>query len=96
MQKTIAYNEDSDEFVITLVIPKTQRGTYMLDPEHTWEQDAVCVWVDKSIQEYALSQTQYLDYKDSLQATQPIIYFDTEEEALTFAKEHKLMVEFSH
>lgn len=94
MQKTIAYNEDSDEFVITLVIPKTQRGTYMLDPEHTWEQDAVCVWIDRSRGDYALAHAHYLDYKDSLQATAPIIYFVTEKEAVSFAEKYKLMIEY--
>lgn len=97
MIKTIHYDEATDEFVINLHVPKTMRGTcypYEDDGEQ-WEQDAVCVWIDNSRFEYGLYHTQYLDYKDSLQATSPIIFFDTQEEAERFAKTHSLMIEYS-
>ena len=94
MIKTIRYDEAMDEFVINLHVPKTQRGTYTYDDDMEWEVDAVCVWIDNSRLEYGLFHTQYLDYKDSLQATSPIIFFDTQEEAERFAKTHSLMIEY--
>ena len=101
MKQHIEYNKETDEFLITITVPKTKRGKFTLDtmvgvndgPE--WEADAVCVWVNDRWGEYALYHTQYLDYKDSLQATAPIIHFETKEEALKFAEEHNLMVEYS-
>jgi hypothetical protein len=96
MTKTIKYDESKDEFVITLHVPKHMEGTYTYDPDITWQQTAVCVFINNSHEEYTLSHTQYLDYKDSLQATQSIIYFDTQKEAEDFAHEHGLMIEYSH
>lgn len=91
----INYNKETDSFEIHIVVPKTMRGkeTY---GDGDWEQDAVCVWINEKHLEYALCHTQYLDYKDSLQATQPIVYFDTKEEALAFSEKYNLQVEYAH
>lgn len=93
MIKTIKYDAEMDEFVINLHVPRTMRGkdTY---GDGEWEQDAVCVWIDNSTQEFGLWNTVYLDYKDSLQATYPIIYFDSQQEAIDFATKHRLMIEY--
>lgn len=69
------------------------RGTFTYG-DGEWEQSAVCVLINKAHEEYALYHTQYLDYKDSLQATAPICYFDNEQEAEKFADEHDLPVEY--
>jgi len=38
--------------------------------------------INGRIEEYALFHTQFLDYKDALQATNPIAHFESKEEAL--------------
>lgn len=97
MKQEINYNEATNAFEIHIVVPKTMRGTYTYGDESDgkWEQDAVCVWISDRTMEYGLFHTQYLDYKDSLQATSPIVYFETKEEALKFAEKHSLMVEYA-
>lgn len=94
----IKYKKETDSFEISLSVPKTMRGTYTYGDESDgeWEQDAVCVWINEPHQEYGLFHTQYLDYKGALQATSPIIYFKTMREALLFAEEHNLMIEYAH
>lgn len=94
MIQEIHYNENNDTFEIKLVVYKTMRGkdTY---GDGEWEQDAVCVWIDEPRMDYSLNHTQYLDYKDSLQATNPIVYFKTMKEALAFAEKYDLMVEYA-
>ena len=69
-------------------------GTYIYNEDEEWEQDAVCVFINNHSCEYSLNNTQYLDYKDSLQTTSPIIYFDDEQEAIDFAAKYKLMIEY--
>lgn len=96
MKKNIFYNKDTDEFVITLNVPRKMSGSYTYDEDNTWVQDAVCVWIDNSHYDYGLYNTQYLDYKDSLQATTPIIHFDSQKEAEEFAEKYKLMIEYGH
>lgn len=95
MKKTITYNKEDEVFTVELVIPRSQTGEYTYGSGE-WKQDAVCVWIDKKGYEFTLSHAMYLDYKDSLQATQPIFSFDSEQEAITFAKEYSLMVEYAH
>lgn len=95
MVKTIRYDESMEEFIVTLHIPHKMRGTYTYG-DGEWETDAVCVWIDNSRYEFGLYHTQYLDYKDSLQATAPIFYFDNEKEALQLAEKYGLMVEYGH
>lgn len=100
MIRTIKYDEATGEFVITLNVPRKMSGKYTLDSMagiedgDTWEQDAVCVWIDNSRYDYGLYNTQYLDYKGSLQATSPIIHFDSEKEAEAFAVKYGLMIEY--
>lgn len=90
-----------DFFTVTLTIPRKLTGRYTLDlmagieDGDTWEEDAVCVWINNAWDEYALHHTQYLDYKGSLQATNPIFHFDSQKEALDFAHKYGLMVEYS-
>lgn len=83
-----------DSLHIELSVPLTQRGkdTY---GEGEWEAPAVCVYINERMEEYALYHTQYLDYKDSLQATAPIFHFDSREEAEKVAEEFNLPVEFA-
>lgn len=75
---------------ISLTIPKWMTGTYQYDEEKKYKVPAVCVVINKDHDEYYLSHTMYLDYKDSLQSTQPIFYFDTEEEAREFVEKYKV------
>ena len=92
---TIYYNPDTDNFEISITIPRMQTGTYTYDEDSTWEEYNVCVWINDRWCDYSLNHTQYLDYKDSLQATSPIVYFDSKEEAEAFANEHHLPVQYA-
>lgn len=94
MTTDITYDKETDLFTIVLTVPKTMRGEYTYG-DGEWIQDAVCVYIDENLQEFCLSHTQYLDYKGSLQATQPIIYFNEQKEAEDFAEEHDLMIEYA-
>jgi hypothetical protein len=93
MEKKITYEDGT--FTIALKVPRKMRGKYTYD-DGEWEQDAVCVFIDNSREEYGLFHTQYLDYKDSLQATSPIIFFDSQKEAEEFAAKYRLMIEYGH
>ena len=64
--------------------------------EGEWIADSVIVRIDEHLDEYGLYHTQYLDYKDSLQATSPIAFFDSKEEAENAAKEHGLSIEYAY
>jgi hypothetical protein len=94
--KHISYDSSSDQFIVTMVIPKHMTGTYTYDETEEWKMPAVSVFIDRKFSEYSLNNTMYLDYKDSLQSTSPILYFDDEHEAVSFAEKHGLMVEYSH
>ena len=85
-----------DSLHISIVVPKTMRGTYTYDEEAEWEQPAVCVYINERTQEFGLYHTQYLDYKDSLQATSPICFFYTKKEAEEIAERFDLPVEYSN
>lgn len=87
--------ETEDELVITIRVPKMMKGTYTYG-DGEWEEPAVCVWINSKQEDYSLNHTQYLDYKDSLQSTSPIIHFDNEQEAVMFAEKYNLPVEYSH
>lgn len=93
MKKEITYDKETTTFHINLEVPRKMKGDYTYG-EGQWEQDAVCVYIDKSREEYGLFHTQYLDYKDSLQATAPIIHFNSQKEAENFAVEYGLMIEY--
>ena len=80
---------------ISITVPLTMEGKYTYG-EGEWTAPAVCVFIDENIQEYGLFHTQYLDYKDSLQATAPIVYFDSKEEALKTAEEFGLSIQYAH
>jgi hypothetical protein len=86
--------ETKDELVITLTLPRYMKGTYTYG-EGEWEEDALCVWINEKHEDYSLNHTQYLDYKDALQATSPIVHFDDMKEALTFAEKYNLPVQYS-
>jgi hypothetical protein len=88
----IKKNGDNLEISITVPLTITGTGTYGNDE---WSAPGVVVYIDRSRDEFALYHTQYLDYKDSLQATSPIAFFDSEEEALKVAKEFGLGVEYA-
>lgn len=99
MKQDITYNQEKEVFIVSMEIPKYQTGkyTYMFEEETddspTWTQPAVSVFLNRKWCEYTLNHTIYLDYKDSLQTGQAILFFRNEEEATEFAKKHKLMVE---
>lgn len=101
MKQEISYNEQDETFEIHITVPRYQSGVNTIESMYdepnpsTWTADNVCVWIRPSHLEFALSLTQYLDYKDSLQATQPICYFDSQKEAEAFAEKYGLMIEYS-
>lgn len=86
--------KQNDSLHITIDVPLTMSGEYTYG-EGQWTAPAVCVWIDEKMEEYGLFHTQYLDYKDSLQATAPIVYFGSKEEALKTAEEFSLSVEYA-
>lgn len=91
----ITHNKETDTFEIHISVPRMQSGTYTYDEDSTWEEYNVCVWINEKHEDYSLNYTQYLDYKDSLQATSAIVHFDTKEEAEAIAREHNLPVKYS-
>lgn len=95
MKQTIAYDAEADEFTVTIKIPKHQTGTYMYDESQSWTQTNVCVFINPRYSEYTLNHLIYLDYKDSLQSGGTIIYFDNQDEAESFAKQHGLNIEYA-
>lgn len=92
MSQTITKKDD--KLFITIEVPLKMKGTYMYDEGVEWEQDAVCICIDNRRGEYSLNHTDYLDYKDSLQATEPICHFDSEEEAKLTAKKFNLPIQY--
>lgn len=87
----ITYNKETDTFDIHITLPRKKKGGYTYG-DGEWEQDALCVVIDEKYQEYTLNHTIYLDYKDSLQAGQTIVYFNNKQEAIDFAEKYELMV----
>ncbi len=83
--------KNGDKLEISIAVPLTITGhdTY---GDGKWSAPGIVVGINKRLDEYALFHTQFLDYKDSLQATSPIAYFDSEEEALKVAEEFGLQV----
>lgn len=96
MKKEITYNDSENCFEVYMKIPRKQTGVHSLDESIKWEEDAVCIYINENMEEYGLFHTQYLDYKDSLQATQVITFFDSKQEALNFADKYNLMIEYSY
>ena len=82
---------DGKNLSISITVPLQMSGEYTYG-EGEWTAPAVCVYIDENIEEFALFHTQYLDYKDSLQATAPIASFSSKEEALKAAKDFNLSV----
>lgn len=87
----ITHNKETNTFDIHITLPHKQKGEYTYG-DGEWERDALCVVINEKYQEYTLNRTIYLDYKDSLQAGQTIVYFDNEQEAIDFAEKYELMV----
>ena len=86
----IIKNGDNLEIGITVPLTITGGGSYD-GPD--WSAPGVVVYINENLEEYALYHTQFLDYKDSLQATSPIAHFDSKEEALKAAEEFGLNVQ---
>lgn len=82
---------DKDNLYVSIVVPRHMSDAYTYG-EGTWEAPAVCVYIDENLQDFGLFHTQYLDYKDSLQATAPIAHFNSKEEALKAAEDFNLSV----
>lgn len=85
---------DGKNLQISITVPLWMTGEYSYS-YGKWEQPAVCIYINERMHEFGLFHTQYLDYKDSLQATAPIVHFDTREEALQVAEDFSLPVEFT-
>jgi len=85
---------DGKALNISITVPLTMSGecTY---GDGEWTAPAVCVYIDEKLQEYGLFHTQYLDYKNSLQATAPIAYFTSKEEALKASEDFGLSVQYA-
>lgn len=83
--------KNGDNLEISIVVPLTIKGpdTY---GDGEWTADGVVVVINDKMHEYALYYTQFLDYKDSLQATAPIAHFETKEEAEKAAKDLGLCI----
>jgi len=94
MKKALTIKDDGKNLHISITVPRTQEGTDTYG-DGTWVAPAVCVFIDEKREEYGLYHTQYLDYKDSLQATAPIAHFDSKKEALKAADEFELSVEYA-
>ncbi len=86
--------KERDNLILTITVPLSQSGKYTYG-EGTWIMPALCVWIDDNLQDFSLNYTQYLDYKDSLQATSPIASFTSKEEALKAAEDFNLSVEYA-
>ena len=84
---------DKEFFYVSMKIPRFQRGSYTYDEDREYCVDNVSVFLDDDIHQYGLYKATYLDYKNSLQSTTPIFFFDTKEEAVEFAKKYNLMIE---
>lgn len=78
---------------IEIDVPLTMKGTYMFDKDEEWEKPAICVRIKERYEEYSLNHMCYLDYKDSLQTTAPIVHFDSKEEVMEVARKFNLPVE---
>ncbi|MBT9167802.1 MAG: hypothetical protein DDT19_01145 [Syntrophomonadaceae bacterium] len=87
----IIKNGDNLEISLTIPLMMSGENTY---GDGKWDAPAVCILINEEMDEYGLFHTQYLDYKDSLQATAPIIHFNTKEESLKIAEEFNLSVEY--
>lgn len=96
MKEEIIYNDSEKCFEVHMKIPHKMTGVHSLDENIKWEEDAVCIYINENMEEYGLFHTQYLDYKDSLQATQAIVFFNSKEEALDFGTKYNLMIEYSY
>lgn len=91
---TTKITKENDNLNISITVPLTMKGEYTYG-DGEWEAPAVCIFIDEKRGEYGLFHTQYLDYKDSLQATAPIVFFDTKEEAMKVADDSSLPVQFA-
>lgn len=82
-----------DKLEISISVPLTITGpeTY---GDGEWSAPGVIVVINDKTEEYALYHTQFLDYKDSLQATSPIVYFESKEAAMEAAETLGLGIEF--
>jgi hypothetical protein len=98
MNKEIVYNEGKKKFRITIDLDKyqTMQATYGNEGDPPYTVDNLCVYINKKYSEYSLSHLIYLDYKDSYQAGQSIIFFDTQKEAEKVAELMGLQVHYYH
>lgn len=83
-------NGNNLEISITVPLTITGHETY---GDGEWKAPGVVVVYEMEADEWALYHTQFLDYKDALQATQPIAYFEDEKEAMKAAEEFGLQVQ---
>ena len=85
----IIKNGDNLEVSITVPLTITGPDTY---GDGEWSAPGVVVVYEQKIDEWALYHTQFLDYKDALQPTMSIAYFESEEEARKVADEFGLQI----
>ena len=85
---------DKDNLHISITVPRFMNGKHTYG-DGEWTAPALCVYINEKTQEHGLFHTQYLDYKDSLQATWPVVYFSSKVEALKAAEDFGLSVMFA-
>lgn len=85
--------KNGDNLEISITVPLTITGSETYG-DGEWQAPGVVVVINDQMHEYALYHTQFLDYKDALQATSPIAHFESKEEAIEAAEEFGLQVEF--
>jgi hypothetical protein len=89
MNPSIKKNGENLEIFQSVPLMMKGQDTY---GDGEWEAPAVCIFLNDRTAEYGLFHTQFLDYKDSLQATSPICFFETKEEAEKVGQEFGLAV----
>ena len=84
--------KNGDNLEVSITVPLTITGSVTYG-EGEWSAEGVVVVHERKSDQWALYHTQFLDYKDALQATMPIAYFESEEEARKAAEEFDLQIQ---
>lgn len=94
-KKTISYNKKTGVFTATIEFPREFTGQYTYSLEEKWVMPFVSLVINENNSSYTLNSNFFLDYKDSLQASDNVLYsFDQKDEAMAFAKEHGLRIQY--
>ena len=94
-KKTITYNKKSGKFKITIEFPRNHSGAYTYSPKEKWTMPFLTVLINKKSGDGTLNTNNYLDYKNSLQASSNVLYFfEDSEGAEAFAKKYGINIEY--